>query len=153
MPYDVLSESQLDSYKVQYVFTRNMELESGNTEMEGLRPGATQPAAEPDMDWLSNIIKRLNDTFGIDLTEEDKVDLNNLRKTIMSKEDLMAFFNSKNSRDDVKSKFDEEIDSELLNFINTKLELYNKLTEDRVNTLFKNTWFNELYDSRVRGLR
>ena len=71
----------------------------------------------------------------------------------MSKEDLMAFFNSKNSRDDVKSKFDEEIDSELLNFINTKLELYNKLTEDRVNTLFKNTWFNELYDSRVRGLR
>ena len=153
LPYDVLSESQLDSYKVQYVFTRNMELESGNTEMEGLRPGATQPAAEPDMDWLSNIIKRLNDTFGIDLTEEDKVDLNNLRKTIMSKEDLMAFFNSKNSRDDVKSKFDEEIDSELLNFINTKLELYNKLTEDRVNTLFKNTWFNELYDSRVRGLR
>jgi type I restriction enzyme R subunit len=27
------------------------------------------------------------------------------------------------------------------------------LTEDRVNTLFKQMWFNELYDSRVRGIR
>jgi type I restriction enzyme R subunit len=118
-----------------------------------MRPGESQPPSPPDFDWLSNIIKRLNDTFGIDLTDEDKVDLNNLRNTIMANDDLMSFFTPLNSRDDVKSKFDAEVDSELLNFINTKLELYNKLTEDRVNTLFKNVWFNELYDSRVRGLR
>ena len=37
--------------------------------------------------------------------------------------------------------------------IHSKLELYNKLTEDRVNTLFKQLWFNELYDARVRGIR
>lgn len=62
----------------------------------------------------------------------------------MGNEELLAFFNPQNSRDDVKSKFDEQVDSELINFINTKLELYNKLTEDRANTLFKNTWFNEV---------
>lgn len=59
--------------------------------------------------------------------DENKIDLNNLRSTIMANENLMAFFNPKN----FKSKFDKEFDSELLNFINTKLELYNKLTEDR----------------------
>lgn len=153
IPYDVLAESQLHSYKVQYVSTRNLELQSGNTDMEGMKPGESQPPSPPDFDWLSNIIKRLNDTFGIDLTDEDKVDLNNLRNTIMANDDLMSFFTPLNSRDDVKSKFDAEVDSELLNFINTKLELYNKLTEDRVNTLFKNVWFNELYDHKVRGLR
>lgn len=152
LPYDVLAESQLHSYKVQYISTRNLGLQSGDTDMEGMKPGESQPPTPPDYDWLSNIIKRLNDTFGIDLTDEDKVDLNNLRNTIMANEELMAFFTPLNSRDDVKSKFDAEVDSELLNFINTKLELYNKLTEDRVNTLFKNVWFNELYDHRVRGM-
>ena len=53
---------------------------------------------------------------------------------------------------------DQLIDNESLNrdeikFINSKLELYNKLTEDRANVMFKNIFFNELYDQRVRGLK
>ena len=153
LPYDVLNESQLESYRVQYMSTRNLELHPGDTEMKGMHPGESQATPEEEYDWLSNIIKVLNETYGIDLTDEDKVDLNNLKNTVMGNEELMSFFNPKNSRDDVKSKFDEQVDSELLNFINTKLELYNKLTEDRANTLFKNTWFNELYDNRVRGMK
>jgi type I restriction enzyme, R subunit len=153
LPYDVLNESQLESYRVQYISTRNLELENGDTEMKGMHPGESKPSPEDEYDWLSNIIKVLNETFGIDLTDEDKVDLNNLKNTVMNNEELMSFFNPQNSRDDVKSKFDEQVDSELLNFINTKLDLYNKLTEDRANTLFKNTWFNELYDNRVRGMK
>ncbi len=153
LPYDVLNESQLESYRVQYMSTRNLELHPGDTELKGMHPGESQATPEEEYDWLSNIIKVLNETYGIDLTDEDKVDLNNLKNTVMGNEELMSFFNPKNSRDDVKSKFDEQVDSELLNFINTKLELYNKLTEDRANTLFKNTWFNELYDNRVRGMK
>ena len=64
----------------------------------------------------------------------------------------MSFFNKNNSRDNIQDKFSEEIDNELLNFINTKLELYNKLSEDRVNIMFKKMWFNDLYNSRVRGI-
>ena len=60
--------------------------------------------------------------------------------------------NPNNSKDNIQEKFNEEIDNELLNFINTKLEFYNKLSEDRTNTLFKRLWFNELYDRNVRGI-
>ena len=120
--------------------------------MEGMKPGESQQPEPPELDWLSNIIKKLNETFGIDLTEEDRVDLSNLRRNIMANDELMAYFNPQNSRDDVRTKFDAEIDSELLNFINTKLELYNKLTEDRVNRQFKRMWFDELYDTRVRRM-
>ena len=101
---------------------------------------------------LTNIIKVLNDTFGIDLTDEDKVEFQKMKDKIYSNEELMSFFNRNNSRDNIQDKFSEEIDNELLNFINTKLELYNKLTEDRVNLMFKKIWFNDLYDKRVRGL-
>lgn len=152
LPYDVLSESQLQSYKIQYISTQDLKLESGDTQMQGMKPGESQPPSPPDFDWLSNIIKALNETFGIDLTEEDRVELSRLRQRIDNDEELAAYFIPQNSRDDVKAKFDETVDAELLDFINSKFELYNKLTEDRANTLFKNMWFNEMYDRRVRGM-
>ena len=43
-------------------------------------------------------------------------------------------------------------DDKLLDFIDKKLEFYNKMTEDKVNSQFKNMWFNELYDDRIRGI-
>ena len=64
----------------------------------------------------------------------------------------MSFFNKYNTKDNIQERFNEEIDGELLNFINTKLEFYNKLSEDRANTMFKQLWFNDLYDRLVRGV-
>lgn len=152
LPYDVLSESQLQSYKIQYISTQELKLVSGDTQMEGMKPGESQPPTPPDFDWLSNIIRALNETFGIDLTDEDRVELTRLRQRIDSDEELASYFIPQNSRDDVKAKFDETVDAGLLDFITSKFELYNKLTEDRANTLFKNIWFNEMYDRRVRGI-
>ena len=71
----------------------------------------------------------------------------------MANEELMAFFNKDNTRDNIQEKFFEEVDNELMTFLNTKLELYNKLTEDRANAMFKRLWFNDIYDRLVRGIR
>ena len=75
-----------------------------------------------------------------------------MRKNIYANNELMSFFNTRNSKDNIQDKFNEEIDNELLDFINSKLELYNKLSEDKVNLMFKRLWFNEIYDQRVRGI-
>jgi type I restriction enzyme R subunit len=72
---------------------------------------------------------------------------------VTKNEKLLEYFNPDNSRDNIRERFNEEVDNELLEFINSKLELYNKLSEDRVNTMFKQMWFNELYDAMVRGIR
>lgn len=152
LPYEVLQEAQLDSYKVQYMYTKNLQLQSQDTAMEGLRPGAVNGKSELEMEWLSKIIKTLNETFGLDLTPEDRVDLQHLHDRLSNDSELMNFFNSQNARDDVQEHFNEAVDEALLDFINGKLELYNKLSEDKVNSLFKSTWFNDLYDRHVRRL-
>ena len=152
LPLDVLGEVELDSYKIQHQYTTDLDLVSENGEMYGMTPGGASGKEDDELDMLTNIIKVLNDTFGIDLTEEDKVEFKKMKDKIYSNEELMGFFNKNNSRDNIQDKFSEEIDNELLNFINTKLELYNKLSEDRVNIMFKKMWFNDLYNSRVRGL-
>ncbi len=153
LPYDVLAESYLDSYKVKYLGKKSLSLDSGDNEVSGMKPGQATGTVEPDFDLLSNIIKVLNDTFGIELTEDDKIDLKRMRDRVTSNEQLLAFFNPNNSRDDIRTRFDEEVDSELLDFVNGKVELYNKLTETSVNEMLKRMWFNDLYDARVRGMR
>lgn len=152
LPLDVLGEVELDSYKIQHQYTADLDLVSENGEMYGMTPGGASGKEDDELDMLTNIIKVLNDTFGIDLTEEDKVEFKKMKDKIYSNEELMGFFNKNNSRDNIQDKFSEEIDNELLNFINTKLELYNKLSEDRVNIMFKKMWFNDLYNSKVRGI-
>ena len=64
----------------------------------------------------------------------------------------MTYFNKRNTKSNIKDKFDEEVDGEFLNFINTKLDFYNKMTDDKANMLFKNLLFKEIYNREVRGV-
>ena len=91
----------------------------------------------------------MNDTFGLDLTEEDKVDFNRVKKNLYDNQELMSYFNKQNTKSNIKDKFDEEVDGEFLNFINTKLDFYNKMTDDKANMLFKNLLFKEIYNREV----
>lgn len=149
LPYEVLQEVTLESYKLKYLATKTLTLTSQDTAMQGMAPGSDRGTDEPEVDWLSRIIQKLNETFGINLTDEDRVDMERMKERVMANDELMSYFNSDNTRDDIKTKFEEEVDNELLDFINSKLDLYNKLTEDRVNKMFKGLWFNEVYDRKV----
>lgn len=152
LPLDVLGEVELDSYKIQHQYTTDLDLVSENGEMYGMTPGGASGKEDDELDMLTNIIKVLNDTFGLDLNDEDKVEFFKVKERMYSDEELMSFFNKNNTRDNIQDKFNETVDNELLNFINGKLDLYNKLSEDRVNIMFKKMWFNDLYNSRVRGI-
>lgn len=152
LPFEVLDEVDLDSYKLQHQFTTDLALESSNTAMQGLSPGGDGKIPDEENEWLTKILKVLNETYGVDLKDEDKVDFEKMKENIYANDELMSYFNNQNSKDNIQDKFNEEIDSELLNFINNKLELYNKLSDDKVNQMFKKLWFNDIYDRRVRGI-
>lgn len=153
LPLNVVNDVELESYKIQHKYTTKLTLEKDGGEQVGMKPGDTFNSNDDEFDFLTKIIKVLNDTYGIDLTDEDKVEFKKMKESIYSNKELMSFFNKANSKDNIQDKFSEEIDSELLNFIDKKLEFYNKMTEDKINTLFKTMWFNELYDSKVRGIK
>lgn len=153
LPYEVLNEARLQDYRVKFLQEHKLDLKGQDTNMKGQTPNGGEGGGhdEPDMEYLSKIIAQLNERYGLNLDDEDKADLESMRDRIMNNKELLAFFNRKNSRDDIKDKFEGVIDDELLEFINSKLELYNKLTEDRVNSLFKDIWFNEIYDKVIEG--
>lgn len=151
-PTEVLEEINLETYKLQKQFTVNLELQSQNTAMHGMAPGGEGKKQDDEYEWLTKIIKVLNETYGLDLKEEDKVDFANMKKNVYANDELMSYFNVNNTKENIEDKFNETVDAEILNFINTKLDLYNKLSEDKVNLMFKRIWFNDIYDKRVRGM-
>lgn len=152
LPVDVVNDIELDSYKIQHKFTANLGLVSENGEDYGMTPGGSVQKPEEEVDFLTKIIKVLNDTFGLELTDEDKVDFNRVKKNLYDNEELMSYFNKQNSKNNIKDKFNEEVDGEFLNFINTKLDFYNKMTDEKANVMFKTLLFNEIYNREVRGL-
>ena len=140
LPYELKDAVDLDSFRVQQTYAGTLELEPEDGTLKGYaNGGAFSPEEEKDL--LSNIIKVLNDTYGLNISEEDKVDLVRIRTRLVENEDLQAVMQADNPVDVVRYKFDQVVDEILLEFVHTKLDLYKKLTDPKVNELFKRRWF------------
>ena len=150
LPTEVQDAVDLDSFRVQQTFRGTIDLEDEDGTVPVITAG-THHATEDEKDLLSNIVQTLNDTYGTDLTEEDKVDIESIQRKLNADEELQAVVNANNTRENIKIKFDSVVDSLILKFVHNKLGLYKKLSEPKVNTMFKNKWFEGFYRENVAG--
>jgi type I restriction enzyme R subunit len=144
LPYEIQDCVNLDSFRVQETFSGFIPL----SKSDGVVPGIgteTAGSHEAEFDVLSNIIKTLNDAYGANLTEEDKVDLARMRDRVNSHKELIEARNSQNTEADVRYKFERVLDDIMLEFVNSKLDLYKKLNEAQINAFLKQRWFAEFY--------
>lgn len=151
LPVELLEDIQLESYKMQHQYTADLNLTAGNFAMEGIKPAPSSSKPDQELELLTKIIEVLNEAYGLNLKEEDQVDFLRVKQKVEQDTDLMSYFNRQNSKANIQDKFNDVIDDALLDFVNNKLELYNKLTEDKANATFKQLWFNEVYDRILRN--
>jgi len=149
LPVEVLEEVELAEYNVQKKYETNLPLLYEDAPKYGLTIGSSAKKEE-EYDWLSNIIKTLNDSFGLPLTEEQAENVKKVILEVENSKDLDGYFNKENSKQDIKHRFDEEVDERFLTFVNSSIELYNMVTQDKANKKFKDILFERLYDERVR---
>ena len=140
---DVLDSVDLDSFRVQRIHEElQLSLEEEDSDLEGFGSDVA-PRREPEQDFLSNIINALNDAYQTDFTEEDKVDLKTIHQKVRENEELRQVIDGDNTETNKRYKFDQVIDEILLSFVNSKLDLYNKLTQEEINADLK----HELYQA------
>ncbi len=60
---------------------------------------------------------------------EDKVNIENIYQKVCQHEELRQVIKANNTETNKKRKFDDVIDEILLDFVNSKLELYKKLSK------------------------
>ena len=128
-PQDVLDSVDLDSFRVQKTHdSLQLFLEAQDSEVEGIGSDVAT-IRDPEHDFLSNIIHALNDAHQTDFTTEDKVDIETVYQKVREHEELRLVIEGDNTETNKKYKFNQVVEDILLDFVNSKLELYNKLSE------------------------
>ena len=134
---DLLESVDLDSFRVQRTHeSLQLSLEERDSEVEGFGSDVV-PRREPEQDFLSNILDVLNSAHETDFTSEDKVDIASIHQRMHENEELRQVIEGDNSEDNKWYKFEQVIDEILLGFVNSKLELYTKLSQPEINAAFK----------------
>ena len=96
---------------------------------------------EEETDFLSNIVTTLKDTYALELNEDDKIALRQLQEKLNDNPKLLAVLNSNNTLEDIRRKFNGVVEDLLLDFVDTELDLYKKLTDRKVKSMFKQKLF------------
>ena len=141
LPHEIKEAVDLDSFRLQETYAGSLSLDNTDGVVTGYSNGETFHL-KSELDLLSNIIKVLNETYGINLTDEDVVDIQRIKVTVEKNQELLDVMRADNPRHVVRYKFDQVVDQILLEFVHTKLDLYKKLTDPKVNELFKRRWFD-----------
>ncbi|MGI6740130.1 MAG: type I restriction endonuclease subunit R [Brevefilum sp.] len=143
LPFEVLDAVDLESLRLQETFSDRIPISTEEITIPGIGEGSPV-TYEDERDVLSAIIKSLNETYGINLTPEDRLDIQRIKEKLDADENLTAVLVADNTREAKENKFNETLDELLLNFVHTKLDLYKKLTEPNVNQMLKRQWFETM---------
>ena len=145
--HDVLASVDLDSFRLQRTHdSLQLSLEAEDSEVAGIG-SEVATIRDPEQDFLSNIIQALNDAYQTDFTTEDKVDIETIHRKVHENDELRQVIEGDNTETNKQYKFDQVIDEILLDFVNSKLELYTKLSKPEVNADLK----RELYQAYREG--
>jgi type I restriction enzyme R subunit len=142
LPIEVLDAVDLDSFRIQKTFEGHVDLEPE----DGLLPTIGDGVGifgEEERDALSNIIKQINEKHGVNLSNEDKVDMQQIKSKVHASEELRSVFQANNPQSVMRMKFDEVFDDLLLEFVHTKLDLFKKLNQPQIKRMLKNEWYSE----------
>jgi len=142
LPWKIRDAIDLESFRIQKNFDEiQIQLIKQDASIIGPQAGIRTPAEE-EIDLLSNIIMLLNETYALGLTGENRIDMEIMHEKLETHPELLAVMNPQNTIENIQYKFNKVVDELLLDFVNTKLDLYKKLTDPKVNEFFKRIWFD-----------
>jgi type I restriction enzyme R subunit len=129
LPLEVTEKIDLESLNVRETFSGDIALERGTGEVEpATKPGHGQPPEE-HLDPLSVIIAELNERFGADLTDEDKVTLAHLEDLLTADETLKASIKV-NPPETARLAFEHIVEDRLQEIVETNFKLYKRVADD-----------------------
>jgi type I restriction enzyme R subunit len=129
LPKEVLDEIDLESIKIPRTSQGSIALEAGGEKLEPIGEGK-RGLTEEDTDFLSRILKEINDRYGTDFTEDDRVILNDLSMRLLKNQKLQGTIRN-NTRDAALIKYGKMFEDERVSMLNNHYDLYEKLDKNR----------------------
>jgi type I restriction enzyme R subunit len=143
LPYNVLQDIDMDSYKI---------VKKGEEEIKLYPDGELKPMSgtvgdsqTDTYEKLSKIIKELNDAFGTDFKEDDKVFLGRVKDNLLENRELLNKMEN-NPKENVRVVFDGYFDKEMDKLLSNNMQFYKKVTDnEKFREKLKSALFNLIY--------
>lgn len=139
--FDILANVDLESLRIQKTYEK---IEGLINQDSVVQPpdfgGGTQK--EPELDLLSEIINQINLTYGVNLTDDDRIDLERLKKRLVESTEVRTYMNGDNSEDNKRIFFKQQFDDLMVDYVNDRFEFYKKMED---NQSMKNMIFQMMY--------
>lgn len=128
LPYEVLQAIDMETYRIEKKGEMHLQLENAEGIIEPMGGGDAKTLSEDERDALSRIIKEVNERYGTNFNDGDRVILNDLSKRLLESEVLQGSVMN-NSKDAAKLKFDQLFQDELVSVLDKHFSLYQKLDQ------------------------
>jgi len=140
---DISDSVDLDSLRIQKIGEFKLTLVDKKGELDPLSSEGGGGTTEEPVDLLSEIIRKLNEIYGIEITEENKQDLNNVHRRVMEDEDLRKVMTGDNSDINKRRKFEEVLGNIVLSYVNNRVEFYQKMENPQVKRVVTDDLFRD----------
>jgi len=153
LPIEVQENIDMESYRVQKVTSGRIKLERGPGELEPTKLKGPVTLFPEELEPLSRIIKDLNERFGTDFADDDKVCIQQMENRLVADPGLEASARI-NPPENVRLTFDQVASDLLQDLMESNFKFYKRVTDDAEVRKFLFAWlFERYYRGRARDLR
>ncbi|MDA7447542.1 DEAD/DEAH box helicase family protein [Candidatus Pelagibacter ubique] len=131
----------LESLRIQKLHDHVDPLESTDHQYKGIETG-TGIYTSPTQDLLAEIIETINSRYGINLTDDDKINIDSVKNAIFEDEEVAKYMNGANSEQNKHDYFKKQFDKVILDLLKDRFDFYKKLDE---NNGLKTLIFDKIY--------
>jgi type I restriction enzyme R subunit len=149
LPLEVQQNIDMESYRIQQTSRGRIKLERNGGELQPIQTKDRQDAAGEQIEPLSQIIADLNERFGIHLSEEDRVCLEQAM-TRLNDDPALEAAARVNTRENVRLTFDHKLEDVVQQIVESNFNLYKRITDDAD---FGKTLADFLFDSYLKRHR
>ena len=123
----------LSSLRIQYIGKENLKLkdELGEVDVPYDPVGKSSIGIE-EKELLSEIIKKINEVFGMDFQEEDKFCLDKVINKMNQNQELEVVFKGNNSTEDKKEYFMNTFKDYIGDYYSDRMDFYKKVMDKKV---------------------
>jgi type I restriction enzyme R subunit len=129
LPVEIQQQIDVESYRVQQTGSGRIRLRRGASELEPIKTKDVEMPPVDEVEALSQIIRELNERFGTDFTEKDRVFIEQLEAKL-SRNEALAKAVEVNTKENARLTFDHVVNDQLQEMIDTNFKFYKQITDD-----------------------
>ena len=143
---DILNSVDLESFRIQQTFSGRINLEDGEKGgvLKGIDVGTSKGTEIQEMDLLSKIISQINDVYGSEISEQDRLDLDKVKEKVFTDEGLQKVMNGDNSETNKRQKFDDILDKTIMSFFNERFDFFKKIDDPKIKGFIGQLMYEKL---------